>query len=312
MNFPIKVPLRTLRSITSLVIALITLSSVSSPARSNPDLQELRTRIEQMISSSGAEVVSLAFCDLSSGTELLINPDVVFHAASTMKVPVMIEVFRQASAGKFSLDDQLVLKNHFKSIVDGSTYSLSPADDSDQSLYARTGGKATIRELVHFMITVSSNLATNILIERVGPERVMTDIQRLGVKSMKVLRGVEDGKAFEKGLNNTTNARDLMVLLRAIGQKRAGSAADCDEMIKVLLDQKFNEGIPASLPAGVRVAHKTGSITKIYHDAGIIYAPDRPPYVLVVLTRGFADEQKAHDLVSAISKLVYTAVTPSH
>jgi beta-lactamase class A len=268
----------------------------------------LEAKVRGLIAASGAETVAVAFRDLQTGRELLLNPGVSFHAASTMKVPVMLEVYRQAREGKLSLDEHLPVRNEFKSIADGSTFSVSPADDSEQTLYKKVGGTETVRELLRLMITESSNLATDIIIERVTPGRVMELMRRMGARDIKVLRGVEDGKAFERGLNNTTTARDLLVILRAIAEGRAVSREASKEMTDVLLAQKFNEGIPAGLPAGARVAHKTGSITKIEHDAGIVYPPGRKPYVLVVLVRGIADEARAHKLIADISRAVYEDV----
>ncbi len=109
-----------------------------------------------------------------------------------------------------------------------------------------------------------------------------------------MLGGVEDSKAFQQGLNNTTTARDLMIILRQIAERRAVSGKASDEMIKIMLDQKFNEGIPVGVPRNARVSHKTGSITRINHDAAIVYPRGRKPYVLVVLTRGIEDEKLAH------------------
>lgn len=268
---------------------------------------DLENKIAELVRASGAETVAVAYYDLATGRELLINPDINFHAASTMKVPVMMELYRQAAAGKLSLNQRIPIKNDFASIVDGSHYSLTPDSDSEQTLYKRVGEKETIRELLRLMITVSSNLATNILIERVTPERVMDLMREIGANNIRVRRGVEDGKAFEKGLNNTTTARDLMIILRRIAERRSVSPKASDEMIKVMLEQKFNEGIPAGLPKEVRVSHKTGSITKVNHDAAIVYAPGRKPYVLVVLERGIEDEKRAHKLIADISLVVYEA-----
>jgi beta-lactamase class A len=266
---------------------------------------ELGKKVEDLIQASGAETVAVSYYDLATGAELLINPDISFHAASTMKVPVMMEIFRQAAAGKISLGQRIPIKNDFASIVDGSHYSLTTESDSDQSLYTRIGQTETIRELIRLMITVSSNLATNVLIERVTPERVMDLMHTIGADNIRVLRGVEDGKAFQKGLNNTTTARDLMIILRRIAERRAVSQKASDEMIKIMLAQKFNEGIPSGLPPGVRVSHKTGSITKVNHDAAIVYPPGGKPYVLVVLERGIEDEKLAHKLIADISRVVY-------
>ena len=269
----------------------------------------LEAKVRELIAASGAETVGVAFRDPESGGQLFINPRARFHAASTMKVPVMLEVYRQARAGLLPLDSRLPVRNEFKSIADGSPFSVAPEDDSEQTLYQKVGGTETVRELVRLMVTESSNLATNILIERVGAARVMALCRRLGARDMRVLRGVEDGKAFARGMNNTTTARDLFVLLRAVAEGRAVSGRASREAADVLAAQKFNEGIPAGLPAGFRVAHKTGSITGIEHDAGIVYPPGRKPYVLVVLVRGVKEPARAHRLIADISRAVYEEVS---
>jgi beta-lactamase class A len=302
-----------LQALKALLIALFSMAIVVSSQAILPvsgscgamASDELENKIAELVRLSGAETVAVAYYDLATGRELLINPDVNFHAASTMKVPVMMELYRRAAAGKLSLDQRIAIKNDFASIVDGSHYSLTPDSDSEQTLYKRVGEKETIRELLRLMITVSSNLATNILIERVTPERVMELMREIGANNIRVRRGVEDGKAFEKGLNNTTTARDLMIILRRIAERRAVSPKASDEMVKVMLGQQFNEGIPAGLPKEVRVSHKTGSITKVNHDAAIVYAPGRKPYVLVVLERGIEEEKRAHKLIADIARAVY-------
>ena len=299
----IRLSIRGVFCLAALVCAL------NAPARVAGQTQRgtgaLEARIRELITASGAETTAVAFRDLQTGRELLIDADASFHAASTMKVPVMLEVYREAREGRLSLDERLAVKNEFKSIADGSTFSVSAADDSEQTLYKKIGSTETVRELLRLMITESSNLATDIIIERVGAERVMELMRRMGASGIRVLRGVEDGKAFERGLNNTTTARGLLILLRAIAEGRAVSRAASKEMNDILLAQKFNEGIPAGLPAAARVAHKTGSITKIEHDAGIVYLPGRKPYVLVVLVRGIAEEARAHKLIADISRAVY-------
>ena len=280
-------------------------SDARTPSDNKTSVGNIEKSVERLIAASGAETVAVAFYDLATSEQFLIKPDENFHAASTMKVPVMIEVFKQARAGTLSLDDRITVKNEFVSIVDGSRYLLSPDSDSDVTLYKKIAHFETVRELLRLMIDVSSNLAANLLIDLVKPERVMETMREMGARNIKVLRGVEDGKAFEKGLNNTTTARDLMIILRQIAERRAVSSKASQAMIDVMLDQKFNEAIPAGLPKDVRVAHKTGSITAINHDAAIVYSPGRKPYVLIILTRGFADERKAQVLMSEISREVY-------
>ena len=172
----------------------------------------------------------------------------------------------------------------------------------------RVARPASVRDLLELMITRSSNLATNILIERIGAARAQASARALGAWSIQVLRGVEDGKAYRAGLNNTTTARDLGVLLAAIAQNRAASPASCREMLRILEAQEFNEGIPVGLPPGTRVAHKTGWIGEVvYHDAAIVYPPSGGSYLLVVLTGGIKQDSVAHNLVADVSRLVYAA-----
>ena len=262
----------------------------------------LDAEVRAIIAGSGAEV-AVAFRTVDGRDELLIDPDKVFHAASTMKVPVMIELFRQAGKGALSLDEKLPIRNRFKSIVDGSPYKLSEGDDSDKEIYAAVGKSLTLRQLCEAMITVSSNFATNLLIERLGVEKIRNTVTRLGADGMQVLRGVEDQKAFDKGLNNSTTARALLVLFQKLATGQAVTATSDAAMIDILKRQKFNEAIPAGVPAGTPVAHKTGNITRIHHDAGIVYAPR--PYVLVILVRGISDQKVSAPLMSKISAAVY-------
>jgi beta-lactamase class A len=265
----------------------------------------LAERIQARIAQEPAAQVGLAYIDLASRDTLFINADSSFHAASTMKVPVMIELFRRAVAGSFAMDQRLMLVNRFASIVDGSPYALDSSSDSDTTLYHRIGERVAIDTLLRLMITRSSNFATNTLIALVGAENVTRTMRSLGAQRIQVLRGVEDGKAFDKGFNNTTTARDLAVILRSIETGRAASPAATRAMREILLAQEFNEKIPAGVPRGVPVAHKTGEITAHSHDAAIVYPPGRRPYILVVLTRGIADGSRASKLISDLSALVY-------
>jgi len=274
----------------------------------------LRDYIQSLADSLHAEI-GVAFRDLETGREFFFNERKMMHAASTMKVPVMIEVFRQAASGKFHLDDSLLVKNEFKSIVDGSPYNLDAGDDGDESIYGAIGGQMTIRQLVEQTITVSSNLAANILIELVGAEKVTATLRELGIRNMQVRRGVEDSKAYQLGLNNQTDAFDLMLALQAIAEKRAPlSWINCDSMFAILQRQKFRDGIPAGLPNGTIVGNKTGSITKIAHDGAIVFPKfelekkqtiTRKPYVLVVLTSGIEEEKSALRVIAAISRNIY-------
>jgi beta-lactamase class A len=277
-------------------------------AQTNEALAGARPEIEKLIAASGAEQVGVAVYDLETKQSLLLNERESFHAASTMKLPVMMEVFRRADAKRLNLAERLEVKNTFFSLVDGSEYRLNKEEDSDEEPYNRLGQTMTTLELVNHMITMSSNLATNLLIEKVGADKVTELAHSLGAVGMQVKRGVEDGKAFRAGVNNTTTAYDLLVLLRALAERKFVNGKACDRMIEILAGQRFNDGIPAGLPRDTRVAHKTGSITKHNHDAGIVYAAGRKPYVIVVLTRGIARERESDKLIAAISRAVYRAL----
>jgi beta-lactamase class A len=273
--------------------------------RQKPATTGLESELRSIISASGAEV-AIALRTLDGRSEVLIEPDLRLHAASTMKVPVMIELFRQAAARSLSLDEPLLIRNEFRSIVDGSTYALSEGADSDKLVYASVGKTMTLRQLCELMITVSSNFAANLLIERIGVENVRSTVTRLGAGGMEVLRGVEDQKAFDKGLNNSTTARALLVLFEKLARGRAVSRKADADMVAILKRQMFNGGIPAGVPATMPVAHKTGNITRIHHDAGIVYA--KRPYVLVVLVRGIQDQKQSGALIARLSKAVYESV----
>ncbi|HEX8245556.1 MAG TPA: serine hydrolase [Longimicrobium sp.] len=304
---------RLLLSITISIIPLLLLAACSSPPRSRPAPRTagLEREVREIIRRHAGDTaeVSVAFRDMETGDSLLVDAHRVLHAASTMKVPVMLELFRRADAGDISLADSVEVRNRFRSIADGSTYALDPADDSDSTLYRRVGQRVPIRELITLMITRSSNLATNLLIDLADPRRIAGTMAAIGAGEMHVLRGVEDGPAFRAGMNNTTSASALMRVMEAVAGGRAASPAASREMVEILGRQEFTEMIPAGVPRGTRTANKTGSITRIAHDAAIVFPPGRAPYVLVVLTHGFSSPGSAAPVGREISAAVWRHVT---
>jgi beta-lactamase class A len=251
---------------------------------------------------------AVAFKDLSTGKELLINAEENFHAASTMKTPVMIEVFKQIAEGKFSLNDSFLIKNEFKSIVDSSLYNLDSTDDSETEIYRHIGEKRSLYDLMYQMIIASSNLSTNLIIDLVNAKNVTKTMRQMGAKKIMILRGVEDNKAFEKGLNNTTTAYDLMLIFEKIANGDAVDKKSSDAMIKILLDQEDHDIIPAELPKDVKVAHKTGWITGVHHDSGIVFLPNGKKYVLILLSKDLKDEKGAVKAMADVSKMIYDFV----
>ncbi len=266
--------------------------------------QELRDEITSMFAEMEGDF-AMAFKDLQHNKTILINEKEMFHAASTMKTPVMIEVYKQAAHNKLSLEDSLLVTNEFASIVDGSKFSMDIGVDSEEALYALIGNSTTYNNLVEAMITMSSNLATNILIEQVGAENITQSMRTLGAADINVLRGVEDIKAFEKGMSNTTSAYDLMVILEKLAGCEIGPIKDCTPMINTLKQQAFNEIIPANLPDGVEVAHKTGAISGVEHDSGIVYLPDGKKYILVLLSKNLREKPPAIKMMAKVSEIIY-------
>jgi beta-lactamase class A len=290
------------------IAVLLASFAIIMTAQTSKDTSALKSKVDSIIASHKG-TFAVAFKDLKTNATLYVNEHERFHAASTMKTPVMIEVFKQIKEKKISLQDSVVIKNSFKSIIDGSDYSLSLTDDSEDGLYDQIGKKATIYDLIYKMITVSSNLSTNILIGIVGPDNVMKTMKSLNVNDLQVLRGVEDTKAFNEGKNNTTTAFDLSILFEMIAKKQMISDESCDAMVKILLAQKFNDMIPAKLPQEVKVAHKTGSITNVQHDSGIIYLPDGRVYILVILSKDLVSNKDGIEAVATLSKVIYNFMT---
>ncbi|WP_154855507.1 serine hydrolase [Cyclobacterium xiamenense] len=290
---------------TSLLFPLILLFACSGPAEKS-GLSALEDDIRSLMQATEGDF-ALAFRILDdSGRQLLINETEVFHAASTMKTPVMIELFKQAAAGEFSLQDSILIVNEFKSIVDGSTFRMDLGVDSQEGLYERIGEKASLYELMYQMIIKSSNLATNILIDRVGAKNVTQTMRGLGAEDIQVLRGVEDLKAFDAGLSNSTTALDMLQIMEAIAR---GKVEGSREMVKILSDQYFKDLIPNLLPADVKIAHKTGSITGVQHDTAILELPNGTRYVLVILSKNLTDVPAGKEAIARMSRLIYDYVS---
>ena len=262
--------------------------------------------IELLESQNGT--FAIAFKNLEDGNEILINEDEIFHAASTMKTPVMIEVYRKKMIGEISLDDSIFVKNEFESIVDKSTFQLSEFDDSDKNTYDKIGRYISLRELVFDMITISSNFATNLVIKYIGAENINNTMSDIGAKNINVLRGVEDIKAFEKGLNNTTSARDLLVIYEKLANGEVLSRNLSNEMVEILKNQKYDDIIPKYLPKEIEVAHKDGWINGVRHDSGIVFLENGVSYVLILLSKNLDNELEGADMLAKVSLEIYNHI----
>jgi len=270
----------------------------------DPRLANALPAIETTIKKSGAEV-AVAFRTLDGRSEWLRRADEPFHAASTMKVAVLIELYRQARHREVRLDEPLTIRNEFHSLVDGSPFALDPQDDTETELYRAVGETRTLAQLSELMITVSSNLATNLLMDKLGVDNIRGGVHGLGADGMNVRRDLEDAKAFDQGLNNTTTASALLRLLEAIATGEAVDPESSRQMLAILERQTVNDRIPAGLPPGMRVAHKTGEITGIRHYAAVVFATRA--FVLVVLTRGASSPEAGSALIAEITRRLYHA-----
>jgi len=279
----------------------------------DPLEEALRDRIDaeaRALAEEGGDAealqVAVAFRDLSTAHRVGILDDRSFHAASTMKVPVLYELYRRHDDGRLEVGDPVRVRNTFRSVHDGSPYTLE--SDADTRVLEALGGTLPARRLAHGMITVSSNLATNILLEELGAEAVQARMDHLGAGEMRVRRGVSDIPAFEAGTSNETTARGLLRVMEVVAGCVELSRPVCDEVHGILEDQAYRSEIPAGVPAGTRLGNKTGSITRIRHDAAIVHREGRSPYLLVILTEGFDDGSRASALMADLSRIVWEAV----
>ncbi len=277
-------------------------------AVSQNSLSKLEATIQDSFEAEQGDF-ALAFTMISEGNkELFINADERFHAASTMKTPVMIEIFKQATKKTLSLDDSLEIKNRFVSIEDGSEFSLELSRDDAEHLYEQIGKKRSIRDLVTDMVIYSSNLATNIVIELAGTENINNTMRELGADNIQVLRGVEDMKAYNAGKSNTTTARDLQIIFEALAKRNAVSPEADKQMLEILRQQKHTDLIPALLPENIKIANKTGWIDGVHHDSAFLELPDGKSYVLVLLSKNMEDMEAGTKMLAQVSKMVYDFV----
>lgn len=270
----------------------------------------LRQAIERIAADAGAAAVAVALHDYDHGTGWTLNGERWFHAASTMKLPVLLGVFDAVAAGRFDLFSRVHVRNRFVSVQDGRPFRVPSERDANAAVHAARGSMLRVEDLARHMIVTSSNLATNLLVDLVGVDAIRETLARHHLFGVEVHRGVEDEAAWAAGLNNRVTADGLRRLLRAIEEGRAVSEEAAARMLDILRGQEFRRGIPAGLPADAAVAHKTGEMSTVAHDAGIVYPGNgRKPYVLVILTEWAEGTGERQATIAAISKAVYRHVT---
>ena len=252
--------------------------------------------------------MGLSIVDLDSESEFHYHADRWFHAASTIKVAILLGVFGAIFRGELLPQSRVHVRNRFLSAYDGRPYRVRVDRDANAEIHRAIGKTLRVSELADAMITTSSNLATNLLLDLVGLDVLQRTIDGFGLEGIDLRRGVEDELAFENGINNRVTARGLASLLQLIGEERAFSPALSRQMLEVLLGQQFKSGIPAGLPREARVAHKTGEISTMAHDAGLVYLPGRRPYAIVVLTEWEPNVGGRSATIAAASYVAYASL----
>jgi beta-lactamase class A len=273
-------------------------------------LQEI---VDEIAAEAGAEAVGVAYFDAATETSWSLHGGRWFHAASTFKVAVLVALFAAVEEGRFRLGDRLHVRNRFLDAVDGTAYAVASSRDADGEVHAAVGKLLRVHQLAESMIATSSNLATNLLLDLVGVEAARRALAGLGVEGIDLVRGVEDEAAHQAEIDNRVTAEGLVGLFRRIEEGRAVSPEASAAMLEILHKQAFRSGIPAGIPEGVRTdarfAHKTGEISTVTHDAGLVYLPDRPPYALAILTEWAADANGRRETVARLSQAVYRHLT---
>ena len=270
----------------------------------------LRDQIDDIAKASGADAIAVAFFDSRHNTQWSYHGDRWFHAASTIKVPVLLGVFGAVKKGRLTEFSRIHVRNRFYSVVDGLPFRIDLARDSTPEVHDAIGKTMQMRELARYMIVTSSNLATNLLIDIVGVGEIQQTLHELGLdQGIEFVRAVEDTAAWEQDINNRVTADGLLDALRMIAEERAISEDASRHMLDILHGQEFKRGIPAGIPVEARVAHKTGEISTVAHDAGIVYLQDREPYVVIILTEWDAAKSGRQETIARISRVVYECVS---
>jgi beta-lactamase class A len=272
-------------------------------------LDALHLRLDALERSSGARSIAVAVYDTETRINFQRHADRWFHAASTIKIAILLGVYASIHHGWLLPHSRLHVRNRFRSSIDGYPFRVAADRDANSEVHASIGKMMRISDLSLHMIATSSNLATNLLLDLVGLDTVQRALDDLHVDGIDIRRGVEDERAFERGINNKVTADGLVCLLRLIAEERAFSPELSREMLSILHAQEFKNGIPARLPSAVRVAHKTGEISTVAHDAGVVYPPNRKPYVIAILTEWAPDASGRKQTIADVSHAVYETLT---
>ena len=268
----------------------------------------LELRADDIAAQLGGGMIGVAVHDYLSGLSWSRNGDRWFHAASVIKIAVLVALFDAVERGRFTLESPLHVRNRFISAADGRPFRVELERDADRAVHEAIGGVLPLIDLARHMIATSSNLATNLLVDVIGVDEARGALARRGIGGIDLVRGVEDDRAFDVGCINRISADGAVNLLRAIVDRRDFSEASSGAMVDILAEQQLTgaigPGLPTDARADARIAHKTGEISTATHDAGIVFLPRRPPFIVALLSEGSDPAQRLAALTAA-SAAVY-------
>jgi beta-lactamase class A len=269
-------------------------------------------RLRQISDRVTAGTIGVSVYDYLSALSWQFNGDRWFHAASVIKLAILVALYDASDQGRFSLGNRLHVRNRFLSVADGLPFRIDPNRDADSEVHAANGRTMQVRQLARRMIITSSNLATNLLVNLVGVEHARETMARLEIQGVELNRGVEDERAFEQGISNRMTPNGAVALLRAIFAAKGVSPEASEEMNNLLLDQQVSGTIGPGLPDHVRpiakIAHKTGEISTVTHDAGAVFMPSRPPYLVAIFVESAGDLKERQEAGIAASAAIWECV----
>jgi len=284
-------PLRRLIVITTLIAPLVCGTRTAAGAAAIPGpLVQLQSQLS-LLSTRAPGHVGVMVKDLTTGLSTGVNESANMPAASTIKIPVMVEVFRQMAAGDFDLNRLVTLERPDRD------------DGWGDLVYAHPGNRYRVSNLLRLMIADSDNTATNMLIRLVGRVHINQTMERLGLRQTRLadyIRSDGDIRSLR------TSPLDMSRLLDWMAHEQLVDEWSSRAMIAILTGQRHNGLLPEPLPAGTQIAHKTGTLHDTLNDVGIVYL-NNSPYVIAVLTTHLPTLAAGRNFIRGVSRLVYTS-----